>query len=289
MSAADDMGHGSYALGRHRLGGHLRQLRQACGLRLEDVAATLDLAVSTVSRIETGKAPVRTSYLNMMLDLYGVTDPEQRSALCGLARQGQAREWWATYSEVLPAGFGPYLGLEAAASQARLLAVPTVPDLLQTQDYAAAVYQARQPDLAPGKARELAMLTLRRREHMNRAGLRLHAVIDESALRRHVGSTAIMAEQLRFLAEVTASALVTVQVMPLATAWPVLSPPFTLLDFSGSDALDVACTPTLGGKLAISARETDVRALGRAFSMLARTAMPASDSRCLIKRLTARS
>lgn len=51
------------AVGRHGLGSELRALRQARSLRLEDVAAKLEVAPSTLSRIETGKAPTKMSYL----------------------------------------------------------------------------------------------------------------------------------------------------------------------------------------------------------------------------------
>ena len=46
---------------RHRLGAELRRLREARSLRLKDVAAMLDVAPSTISRIETAKTPTRTS------------------------------------------------------------------------------------------------------------------------------------------------------------------------------------------------------------------------------------
>lgn len=86
-------GQADSAMPRHRLGTQLRELREQCSLRLEDVAARLDVAPSTLSRIETGKAPVRTSYLQAMLDLYRVTDPVQRHALTELALTGKAKQW----------------------------------------------------------------------------------------------------------------------------------------------------------------------------------------------------
>src|SRR5580658_4974788 len=79
----------------HRLGLSLRQMRQTSSLRLEDVAARLDLAPSTLPRIETGKAPARTSYVKMMLDLYGVDDPGQVRLLTDLAIEGQRKDSWA--------------------------------------------------------------------------------------------------------------------------------------------------------------------------------------------------
>ena len=88
---------------RHRLGAELRRLREARSLRLEDVAVILDVAPSTISRIETGGAPTRTSYLTVMLDLYQLHDPDQRRLLTDLAREGQRKSWWADHADSLPA------------------------------------------------------------------------------------------------------------------------------------------------------------------------------------------
>ena len=57
---------------RRRLGTELRRLRESSGYKLEEVAAQLGVAPSTLSRIETGKAPTKSAYLNQMLETYGV-------------------------------------------------------------------------------------------------------------------------------------------------------------------------------------------------------------------------
>src|ERR1700683_4705912 len=108
---------------RRRLGTDLRRLREERSLRLEDVAAHLGVAPSTLSRIETGKAPTRTSYLSLMLDLYGVDDSQRRRLLTDLAREGQRKGWWADSEDLLAAGAGNYLGLEAEASVLRSFAI----------------------------------------------------------------------------------------------------------------------------------------------------------------------
>jgi transcriptional regulator with XRE-family HTH domain len=107
---------GGPAMLRRRLGAELRRLREARSLRLEDVAVALGLVPSALSRIETGKAPVRTSYVYLMLDIYGIDDPEHRCALVDIAREGQRKSWWARHADILPPGAVEYLGLEAAAT-----------------------------------------------------------------------------------------------------------------------------------------------------------------------------
>lgn len=55
-------------IARHEVGIQLRKLREARSLRLDQVAAHLGIAPSSVSRIETGQAPTKASYLKLMLD-----------------------------------------------------------------------------------------------------------------------------------------------------------------------------------------------------------------------------
>ena len=76
---------------RRRLGAELRRLREAHSLKLEEVAERLGLAPSTLSRIETGKAPTKTAYLAAMLEMYNVEDPGARKALVDMAREGLTR------------------------------------------------------------------------------------------------------------------------------------------------------------------------------------------------------
>jgi transcriptional regulator with XRE-family HTH domain len=157
---------------RHRLGAELRRLREARSLRIGDVTGVLGVAQSTLSRIETGLAPARTSYVSLLLSMYGVTDPDEQRRLTDLAREGQRKGWWAEHEDHLPAGAGTYLGLEDAACQIRTFAVQTVPDLLQTSGYAAAAFRASRPDLDSAQAAALAAVARRRAEAQRDGRLR---------------------------------------------------------------------------------------------------------------------
>ena len=124
---------------RRRLGTELRKLRESNGYKLEEVAAQLGVAPSTLSRIETGKAPTKSAYLSQMLETYGVTDSEQRQVLVDMAREGHRKGWWAAYDDVLPSGFDIYVGLEAETAAVRGYEISVVHGLLQIPDYARAV------------------------------------------------------------------------------------------------------------------------------------------------------
>lgn len=275
------------AHGRHRLGAELRQLRHARSLRLEDVAAKLELAPSTLSRMETGQAPVKADYLTAMLNLYRVHDQAQRTQLTNLARDGRHRSWHDRYHQLLPAGASHYLDLETTATRLRSYSVHAIPGLAQTASYAAAAISAACPGLTARQVRELVTLQVQRQELTLAAGRRLHLILDESALLRPVATTTTMTAQLRHLLTFTAHPAVTLQVAELAKSVPVLTPPFTILTFPGPASTDAACQAGIGGQITITTRHADLRALHAAFTTLATTAASPEDTTALIKNTAA--
>jgi transcriptional regulator with XRE-family HTH domain len=272
---------------RRRLGTDLRRLREAKALKLEDVAGHLGVAPSTLSRIETGKAPTRTSYLSIMLDLYGVTDPAQRRALADLALEGQRRGWWTDNDELLPAGAGTYLGLEAEARALRAFGTQVVHDLLQTEDYARAVIAASRPELAAEQADRLLAVQLRRQEVLcGGDSITLRLVLDESVLLRLVGSPEVMRGQLEHLIDAGARPTVMVQVLPLASApRQVLAGPFGILSFDDPGDGEVACGEGIRGQVLIEERDTEIQSLRLAFDALSLSAMSPTASASLMREL----
>jgi hypothetical protein len=119
------------------------------------------VAASTLSRIETGKAPTKTAYLTALLELYEVTDAGQRQVLADMAREGHRKGWWAVYDDV-PTGFGIYVGLEAEAAGLRTYETQVVNGLLQTPEYARAVERELHNKDSPEQLQRLAKLRLNR-------------------------------------------------------------------------------------------------------------------------------
>ena len=274
------------ALRRQRLGRQLRLRREARSLRLQDVADHLGVAPSTLSRIESGKAPTRTSYLALMLDLYGIEDPTQRANLTDLAREGQRKGWWNGYNDLLSAEECNYLGLESAAFRMRSFSLQAVPDLLQTREYATAACRATRAGLRPGQTDRL-VSAIQRRQQALFDGLRcLHFVVDESVLLRAIGSRDLMASQMRHLLDLTTYGTVTIQVLALASPQVVLSAPFTLLGFGDSADPEVAFGGGVGGAATMTKLTANVAALEIAFTALTRAAMSPTDSVKLISQLT---
>jgi transcriptional regulator with XRE-family HTH domain len=272
---------------RRRLGSELRKLRDASGLKLEEVAAELGVAPSTLSRIETGKAPTKSAYLSQMLEMYGVTDPSQRQVLVDMAREGHRKGWWAAYDDVLPSGFDIFVGLEAETTGIRSYENSVVHGLLQTQDYARAVLRELQPrQTAEQVDRQVDLRMARQRRLEEDPALDLWVIHDEAVIRRTVGGAAVMRGQLARLLEVAARPGMTLQVLPFESgAHAGLGGPFSILEFADRSDSRVAHVESVGGFIYME-KEREVRACSDAFDRLRAAALaPGASADLIVKAM----
>jgi transcriptional regulator with XRE-family HTH domain len=272
---------------RRRLGSELRHLREAQSIKLEEVADRLGLAASTLSRIETGKAPTRTAYLSAMLDLYGVQDTVQRQTLTDMAREGHRKGWWTVWDDVLPTGFSVYVGLEAEAASLRVYEAQVVHGLLQTEDYARAVMTAVRRRLAPQEIERLVALRMQRQEVLLRADpLQLWIILDEAVIRRPVGPPQVMHRQIDHLCDASQWLNVTLQVLAFSSGGhPALNGPFAIIEFPERFDPDVVYSEGVSGQAYLEEREREVRARVEAFDLLRAAALPPADSVDLISAI----
>ena len=129
---------------RRRLATALRQLREERNLNCTEAGKAVGWSESKISRIETGRVKIAQPDLERLLDLYEVTG-ETRTGLLTLARQATHRGWWRSYSDALPAWFENYVGLENGAKSLFTYQNQLVHGLMQTEDYATAIFAAHQP------------------------------------------------------------------------------------------------------------------------------------------------
>jgi transcriptional regulator with XRE-family HTH domain len=271
---------------RRRLGTELRKLRESNGYKLEEVAARLGVAPSTLSRIETGKAPTKSAYLSQILDMYGVADPQQRQVLIDMAREGHRKGWWAAYDDVLPSGFDIYVGLEAETAAVRSYEVSVVPGLLQTPGYARAVLREMFARHTTEQIERLVDLRIeRQRRFDDDPPIELWAVLDEAVVRRPVGGNSVMRDQLEHLVAATDRPGVTVQVLPFGCgAHAGHGGPFSILEFPNRSDSEVAYVESVVGIIYLE-KDKDVRARAEAFDRLRAAALAPGASADLITQV----
>jgi transcriptional regulator with XRE-family HTH domain len=273
---------------RRRLGSELRRLREAHSFKLEEAADKLGLAASTLSRIETGKAPTRTAYLTTMFEMYGVTDPGQRQVLTEMAREGHRKGWWAVYDDVLPTGFDVYIGLEAEAAALRVFEDQVVHGLLQTEAYARTVMTSVRRRQSSRQIERSVELRLQRQKVLTGSDpLKLWCILGEPVITRIIGGPEVMRDQLAQLVEVARWPNVTLQVLTLASGvHPALNGPFCILEFPERGDPDVVYTEGVAGHAYLE-RDAEVQACAEVFDLLRAAALSPADTVKLIGRMAA--
>ena len=219
------------------LGTQLRRLRESRSITAQAAARAIRGSESKISRIELGRNAIREIDVLDLLTFYGVGAVE-REQLLSLAEQANRPGWWHRYNDILPDWFQPYVGMEEAATSIRVYEPQLIPGLLQTQQYTAAVL--RFCDIPIGEAERHIILRKERQRRFTEGRLKLWAVIEETALRRPVGSKEIMLDQLRYLLSLSSRQNLTLQIIPAGLGGHAVLSGFTILRFSEADLPDVA-------------------------------------------------
>jgi transcriptional regulator with XRE-family HTH domain len=270
-----------------RLGSELLRLREAAGLKLDDVTSRTGMPASKVSRIEKARLGVRPNDLTSLLDLYGVDDAAKRDVLQELARDGRKRGWWQTYRDVISPAYADLISLEADAVTMQTFQTTLIPGLLQTAAYARATIEAIRMDSQPEEVDALVDVRMARQSVLSRRDpLELWAIIHESALHPRVSShPLLMKEQLQMLLDKQRLPHVSIQVLPLSAPPHVgMSGSFAVVGFPEAASLDVVLVESLTSALYVE-DAAEVSRYGSAFERLRAAALPFDESADLIARL----
>jgi transcriptional regulator with XRE-family HTH domain len=203
---------------RRVLGTNLRRLREGHGLHLEDAAKVLSCNISKISRIESGRSPIRPLDLKALLDLYEVRDPTAREGWLSLARESKKQRWWRVLEDRLPQDFIDLIGLEEDTSYCRGFQPGVIDGLFQTKEYAEAVIGGGSPGpLGPDEQTKLDV-RLERQKALTRTEhpIEVWMILGEAALHQRMGGPAVMRSQLSHLIELAKLPNVTLQVLPFS-------------------------------------------------------------------------
>ncbi|MEV5979096.1 helix-turn-helix transcriptional regulator [Streptomyces sp. NPDC052114] len=221
---------------RRRLGQELRRLRELKGMTAEEVAERLLVSQSKISRLENGRRSISQRDVRDLCGVYEVEDHRIVDSLMQMAKDSRQQGWWHSFGDI---PYSVYIGLETDAASLRVYDPQVVPGLLQTRAYAEALITGALPETTPTDIEKRVQVRMRRQDRIAAPDnpLRLWTVLDESALRRVVGSRHLMRDQLEHLVEQSQLPHVTVQVIPFEMgAHPGLNGQYAILEFP--DAAD---------------------------------------------------
>ncbi|WP_409234944.1 helix-turn-helix domain-containing protein [Streptomyces sp. PA5.6] len=197
-----------------RLGAELRKLREAAGMTARDAAALLGVNASQMTHIESGLSGVSEVRLRRLAAHYACTDEMLIGALTTMATD-RTRGWWEEYRGVLPPVFLDVAELEYHATFRHDVELLHVPGLLQTDDYARAVFSYTRPEFPVSELETLVHHRMSRRTILEgESPVEYEAVIHESALRIRVSSRNAFRSQLEQILNLSAANHVTVRVIP---------------------------------------------------------------------------
>jgi transcriptional regulator with XRE-family HTH domain len=268
---------------KRKVGQFLARLRERAGRTTDEVGALLRRNGSQISKIENGYNLCAFAELTTLLATYGATLEEQAEAqsLWDDAKQDSTR---IAHSSAVPPKFRAYLRTEADAISVRELQPCTVPGLLQTSAFAAAIEEAsrRVADPAIDVNRIIAARLARQELLRGERPLRLHAIIDEAVINRVVGSPSTMIEQLDRLVAAGESENVVVQVIEFGVgAYGTMSGPLTIFGFDHPDPDSVYLEYPAGGEWVDDT--ADVEKFAAIFQDVSALALPPAESAALIR------
>jgi transcriptional regulator with XRE-family HTH domain len=280
---------GSPEVRRRRLAAELRRLRQDSGKTVEAVGTELGWSKAKVSRYELARSGLKPANVESLLDTYGIHG-EYRERLLTLAQEATQKGWWEAYSDVLPEEHLTFIALEAEATSVQQWQLAVVPGLLQTEQFAWHIFSGYQGvRRAPPTVIERRVQTRLIRQGLLRRDqpLELHAIVDESVLRRQRADRPVMYEQLRYLVEVSELPNVTLQVLSLDGPKGLALDSFQILQFGKAHETqlhDVVSAEVVRSYLYIEG-ETDTFEFRLAFERLSQDALEPEESREFILRI----
>ena len=276
---------GSPTVRRRRLAAELRAIRESKGKSGDSVAVALKWSASKISRYERARTGLLPREVERLLDYYEITGP-RRALLLALAEDAAQKGWWEEFADSLSEDYRQFIGLEYEATSMSIWHVDVVTGLLQTEAYDRHIISSysRVEPVPPGMVGRMVKVRMRRQQVLDREGLQISVVLDESVLKRRIGDEPVMYEQLQRLVQEADRPNLTLQILPLAAQHTVFGESFVIFGFGAdSDAMlqEVVSTEHLKSGFTLEGeRETYLHRI--AFQMLAEAALDPVASRALI-------
>ncbi|MFJ4919588.1 Scr1 family TA system antitoxin-like transcriptional regulator [Streptomyces sp. NPDC088725] len=185
------------------LGAEVRLRRETRQWSQTKLAAVANMTGSRIAQIELDSVPAtldNATALDVALETGGLL-----ARLYQLAANAPTLDNWAA----------AYLGMEGIASSISCYASSFIPGLLQTEGYVRAIMKEGRLRASVEEVERRVRIRLQRQEILRRAKPpSLWFLMEEELLRRPVGGTKVMAEQLGHLADLSTHPSVVIQIIP---------------------------------------------------------------------------
>jgi len=170
--------------GRTGFGNRLRRLREDAGLSGKLLAERLGWPASKVSRLENGRQTASVADVEAWTNVLGASESLRASLVDDLRSM---RVEYASWRRQFRGGFAPRQRaarlLEDGTTALSVMQTALVPGLLQTGDYARAVFRGLAALQGPRDVEGAVRERLRRQELLYQSGRRFRFLITEAALR----------------------------------------------------------------------------------------------------------
>ncbi|MGW0777564.1 helix-turn-helix domain-containing protein [Streptomyces sp. NPDC002835] len=193
----DDSGAVIAAVGRQ-----VRLWREAAGMRAAELGAAIGYGENQVYKVEAGKRIPKPEFLDRADEVLGAG-----GKLAAMKKDvAEAR---------YPKKVRDLAKLEADAVEMGAYVNTGIQGLLQTEEYARALFEQRQPAYTPERVEQLVAARIGRQAVLERRPAPLLTFVQEEAtLRRLVGGRMVLRRQLEHLLEMGSLGWVAIQVMP---------------------------------------------------------------------------
>ncbi|MCZ4602874.1 helix-turn-helix transcriptional regulator [Streptomyces sp. Lzd4kr] len=249
----------------------LQYLRKRAGLNQQQLGDAIGYSLEQVASVEQGRRPAKAAFTTAaerVLEAGGVLD----------ALQGEVDR------AKLPRFFRNFALIEAEVVSRFSYDPLLVPGLLQTEEYARAVFSGHCPPLSEETVDQHTEARLSRQKLLTRVPLaELSFIISEEALRDPVGSPEVMRAQWQRLLEVGALRNVEVQVMPARRGFhPGKNGPFVVVETHEHKHLGYFESQGVG---CVVSEPAEVSAFALRYGKLRSQALNVEESARLIERM----
>jgi transcriptional regulator with XRE-family HTH domain len=242
-----------YPGNRERLAAELRRLRAQAGLSGREVADSIGISQSKVSRIESGRALPSAPEVSAWAAAVGATGlvAELLTALVSAAHTN-VLPWQVALQERVH--IQDLIGdVESRANMRLYYQQSLVPGLLQTAEYARRVFGLFDPAYAEADIPAVVAARLERQVALFDPAQRFSFLITEGALQWRIGPAPVMLAQLDRIASVASLENVSVGLIPCSAAVLTHVPHgFALLEPTDEEADPIVMVDTVHASLTVS-------------------------------------